>query len=611
MLSKLNDKQKEVVEQGDGPILIVAGAGSGKTKTLTARLAYLIANNKVSPKNILAITFTNKAAEQMKSRVNKELAKFYNIKIDAKNYPFVGTFHSFGAKVLRENPKYFNRTKAFSIYDRNDSIKIAKEILGNPNQKEKVKKKDIAILLNKISKIKSELLGEVDINESRNSKLWNNFLKYEEKLQENNAFDFDDLIEKPVKLFSENEEMLSKYRDKYRYVLVDEFQDVNTAQYQLIKLLAEKHRNINVVGDDQQSIYKFRFSDFRNFLNFDKDWPDAKIFLLEQNYRSTKNIVETSSDLISRNSMQKRKKLWTENNAGNPVEVISHNNEYDQADFVAEKVRDYLENKKSIGILFRTNAQSRALEQILINSGIEYSIFGALSFYDRKEIKDMTAILRVALNPKDKVSIERIEKVFYKKKTAKLLEELPKKSELKPFDLIKWIVEYTEYIPYLEKNFLNYDERIENIAELIYFSKQFDNLHDFLEKITLTNPLDWNKKSKRKKRDFSGLNLMTMHLSKGLEFDVVFVVGVNEGLCPHQRSLFSSEEIEEERRLMYVAMTRAREELILSFYDMPSRFLSELPGDKVRFQNQNIDSSPSIYDEDDEISKRGYLIEYD
>jgi DNA helicase-2/ATP-dependent DNA helicase PcrA len=585
MFSDLNEKQKEAVEYGSGPLLIVAGAGSGKTKTLTSRLAYLIVKKNINPEKILAITFTNKAAEEMKERVNKTI-KEEGLKI--KKEPYVGTFHSFGARILRKESKFFGRSVSYSIFDGNDSLSLIKKILKNLNIS--TSNHAPTSLSREFSRIKSELLNEKNFFESKKSEaVWYLFKEYEKALERNNAFDFDDLIEKPVRLFQKNKLVFKKYQSNYDYILVDEYQDINTAQYFLLKLLASAHNNINVVGDDQQAIYGFRFSDFRNFLNFEKDWPKAKLVFLEQNYRSTKNIIDSSSALIARNLMQKPKNLWTQNEQGPTIKVVEHNDEFSEANFIIQTTQTYLKKGFNVGILFRTNAQSRALEQLFLEYGIEYNLFGALTFYERKEVKDIVAALRYCLNPADEVSLFRLEKNFNKKPYSELKSGLLQKSKLKPEKIIDYFMKVTQYSEFLKKNYPNYQERLENIQELAYFSQQFEDLGNFIEKISLAHPLDSQKK-KRNKKHLAGANLMTIHLAKGLEFDVVFVAGINEGLLPHQRALASNEEVEEERRLMYVAMTRAKKELYLCFYRVPSRFLHELPSGNIEFSgDRNLD----------------------
>ncbi len=591
-MDKLNFSQKEAVEYGGGPLLIVAGAGSGKTKTLTSRLLNLLKNG-AEPQSVIAITFTNKAADEMRSRVNLltgELVNKENRKNQSTNQlinrltPFIGTFHSLGARILRKDGRFFGRTIGFTIYDSDDSLRVIKGIIKNFNLDSK--KYSAPQMQRKFSAIKSEL---VDLNgesaDSYDTTIKALFNEYELALKNNNAFDFDDLIEKVVRLFKEQEEVLKKYQKEIKHVLVDEYQDINTAQYHFVRLLAQNHNNISVVGDDQQSIYKFRFSDFRNFLNFDRDWPDAKVVLLEQNYRSTGNIIKAASAVVANNKYQRPKTLWTENSDGELVKVIEHDNADYEAQYVATLINSKLNfsnNKpESVGILYRTNSQSRAIEQALIENEIKYRIFGGLRFYERKEIKDIVAGLRYGLNPKDSVSLERLEKNFNKKIYLEFKKNLPQRSEnTSPLEVIGYIVKTSDYFGYLEKSYLNFKERRENIEELMNFAANFNNLGDFLERVSLLGPLDKNDLAQT--ADVH-VNLMTIHLAKGSEFDEVFVVGCNEGLLPHQMSYSSDDEIEEERRLMYVAMTRAKSNLYLNFYNLPSRFLYEIPPQFVEF----------------------------
>ncbi len=561
----LNPRQKEAVEYGNGPILIAAGAGSGKTKTLTARLACLIKNG-AAPENIIAITFTNKAANEMRSRIG-EIGNC-----------FIGTFHSFGARILKKEARLAERTHYFTIFDSDDSLSVIKKI---------AKALDISreqynpmALRSKISQIKNEFLDPAEFDKTAALV----FKKYEDELIKNNAFDFDDLIEKLVRLFQNHPEVLEKYRKQFRYILVDEYQDINTAQYRLIKLLAENHRNLSVVGDDQQAIYSFRGADFRNFLNFQRDWPDAKIIKLEQNYRSTGTIISAASKLIGNNKLQTPKTLWTENPPGNPIGVIKALDPETEAVFVAKKIVEA--PNSTTAILYRTNAQSRAVEQALIFANLPYRIFGGLKFYERKEIKDLMSGLRLAHNPKDAVSKDRIIKNFGKKTAAVLIEELPRLGKnLSILELINFFIVNADYLEYLEKNYNNYSERIENVNELIHFVSEFKTLEEFLERAALLQSADNPKNSQLSTRGSSTVNLMSIHLSKGLEFENVFLVGCSEGLMPHQMSYGSLDELEEERRLMYVAMTRAREKLYLSFSSLPSRFIYELPPELTEFED--------------------------
>jgi DNA helicase-2/ATP-dependent DNA helicase PcrA len=593
-MDELNEKQKEAISHGKGPLLIAAGAGSGKTKTLVSRLLHLLKTG-VPPEKIIAITFTNKAASEMRLRATNYLQQTTNDK-DPKDKvmplvmgressvvsPFMGTFHSFGVKILKNEAPYFKRTKNFTIFDNDDSLSLIKKLLKEKDLP-KERYNPIAVL-GKISNLKSELakIEEIDPESSFEQKIMEVYGEYESVLQKSNAFDFDDLIAKPVRIFNEQPEILAKYQDQYEYILVDEYQDINTAQYQLIKLLSLKHQNIFAIGDDAQSIYKFRGSDFRNFLNFEKEWPKAKIIKLEQNYRSTSVIVSASSAIIKNNKQQKPKELWTKNEEGDSIKITAYENAEEEAWGICEKIVEMVKGGQKIGeiaALYRINAQSRALEQALIQSQIPYEIYGGLKFYARKEIKDLIAGLRYAYNPKDTASVERLDKSLTKAKSKAIFERLPELTkELTLVQIISYFMESTDYAGYLVKNFKNPSERMENVKELINFASQYADPYKFLEDVSLMSASDGKPKLLK-----DSVKLMTIHAAKGLEFDNVFLVGCNEGLLPHEQSFFKADEIEEERRLMYVAMTRARKKLFISFYDLPSRFLGELPGDLIEF----------------------------
>lgn len=578
---ELNDKQRVAVEYGEGPLLIVAGAGSGKTKTLTSRLISLLQRG-IRPEQVVAITFTNKAAGEVRERVHQLAKELPNLRTSEL---FLGTFHSFGARILKKEARILGRTANYTIFDADDSKSLIKKVVAGAGLLERDAKRLTPLVLRReFSKIKDEM---VDPEEAEDEIVHRLFKLYEQALQTNNAFDFDDLIQKPVMLFLGNPEILDEYQERFRYILVDEYQDTNTAQYMLIKLLASKYRNLSVVGDDQQSIFKFRGSDFRNFLNFEKDWPDAKVVLLEENYRSTQNIIKAASAVISHNHLQKSKTLWTNNPEGGKVKVIEQYSADGEAEWVAghlDAIRLF-SDYGSVAILYRTNAQSRALETALIERGMSYRIFGGLKFYERKEIKDLVAALRYGSNPQDTISLDRLKKSFLKKPYTQLKEELPQKAAvLRPVELIGYILMVTDYFNYIERTQTKAVERIENIKELIEFASGFERMEDFLERISLLESTDTVKKKDLKKVKDNVVNLMTIHMAKGLEFDAVFVVGVNDGLLPHQMSYHNESEIEEERRLMYVAMTRARRELYLTFYHLPSRFLSEIPSGLMEFE---------------------------
>src|SRR3989338_4203710 len=620
----LNPQQKLAVQADDKPLLIVAGAGTGKTRTLTGRLAYLIEKG-IPPDRILALTFTNKAAKEMAERVrdanlqmhaNLQIEKFaafeWNSRHSHRASPFIGTFHSLGARILRVEAELLVRDCNFVIFDDSDSLQLIKKLLKNEILRDKESDySGAADISRKISRLKNNIVSrETVLNSSGDGPASTSrgeageliiklFHRYEKELLKNNAFDFDDLIEKVVHIFKTNPKILEKYRECFHHILIDEYQDLNNKQYELVKLLVGDSPRISVVGDDQQMIYSFRGSNFQIFLDFEKDWPDANVILLEENYRSASNIIKSASALIANNFNQKPKTLWTKQEAGAPVQIIEAADEETEAGWIATEVQSSppkadppLAEKlkvqsESVAVIYRTNAQSRAIEQELIERGISYRIFGGLRFYERREIKDIVAALRYAQNNKDEVSRDRLEKNIAKGRFSKYRESLDSDaSTASPMELIHLFLESTGYLDIVGRNFLNADERGENIAELLHFASEFKELPAFLEQIALLQPMDSPSQVFQKKNlGGQAVNLMTIHLSKGLEFDCVFIAGCNEGILPHSRSLGTALEIEEERRLLYVAMTRAKKELNLSFYDIPSRFLGELPNDLVEFKS--------------------------
>ena len=575
----MNERQAEAAHHTGGPLLIAAGAGSGKTHTLTERLHYLLNGLRVPPERILAITFTNKAAEEMKRRAGapKEL--------------FIGTFHSFGARILRAEARRLGRSAGFTIFDEDDASSLLKRIGKNRNLPKETC--GPAVLARIMGKVKSEFIAPEtaakntrDIDPETARAVYDD---YEAALRENNAFDFDDLIEKPVQLFRDHPAVLALYRGKYDHVLIDEYQDINAAQYELVRMLAHEHGNLSVVGDDAQSIYAFRGADFRNFLNFERDWPNAKIVLLEENYRSTPLILEAANDVIGNNKTQRKKNLWTKNAQGEKISVYAAKDEYAEAEWIVKTAIMGARHNggttkgtplESCAIIYRTNAQSRPIEQALIAAGVPYRMFGGIRFYERKEIKDIVAGLRLAANPLDSVSADRLNKNFSKGKSRMLLSALPAMSTIAPAEIIDYFLTNTNYMDYLKNNYRNAQERIENVQGLLAFARAFTQtgLIAFLEQATLAQSHD-NPSGK------TGINLMSIHMSKGLEFDTVFVAGVGEGTLPHHRALGSGGEMEEERRLMYVAITRAAKNLYMSFANIPARFLYEISGDLVEFVN--------------------------
>jgi DNA helicase-2/ATP-dependent DNA helicase PcrA len=454
-----------------------------------------------------------------------------------------------------------------------------------------------------ISKAKNELQTAEDLTGETQTM----FRAYEQELLANNALDFDDLLEKPVRIFQQNPETLEKYASNIHYILIDEYQDTNVSQYMMVKLLGKRHGNVTAVGDDQQSIYKFRGSDFRNFLTFERDWQGATIVELGQNYRSTGTIVNAAAGVISHNEFQRPKRLWTENEEGEPVKVLGSRSADEEALRLVHHILTLrTQNQHNIAILYRTNAQSRALESALQYNGVPYVMFGGLKFYDRKEIKDIVSAIRYAVNPKDSISKDRIEKTFTKKIREALVAGLPRVGgELNPVEIIGYFMKTADYQGHLQSKSKNSEERMENIQELIKFATTFTDTPTFLERISLF------ESSEQPKTGGNGNNpvvLMTIHLAKGLEFDHICIAGVNDDTLPHRRSLVSKEDLEEERRLMYVAMTRAKKTLVVSFFGLASRFLGEIPPEFVEVSDASwrIDDEPQTnfwkdYDSDNDI----------
>ncbi|MDO8601683.1 MAG: UvrD-helicase domain-containing protein [bacterium] len=611
----LNKEQQEAVDHKGGPLLMAAGAGSGKTRALTSRLKALIEGG-VRPEEIIAITFTNKAADQMRERVlGVGAPKPKGSELPTFGMPFIGTFHALGWRILKKELAYTGRRPGFSVLDADDALGLIKKICKAMDiPKERYKP---IMISGAVSDLKGELKNPeslADSNDTFNNILREVYLRYESELLKNNAFDFDDLIEKVVRIFTKHPNVLNKYQTLFSHVLVDEYQDINTSQYRFVQLLAAKHQNISVVGDDAQAIYSFRGADFRNFLNFDRDWPNAKIIKLEQNYRSTKTIITAASALIQNNKIQRPKKLWTENEDGDPITLVGAEDPDTEGGWVVEEIRKIFQENPgaSIGILYRTNAQSRPIEQALILENLPYKIFGGLKFYERKEIKDVVAGLKVAQNPDDTISGERLLKSLGIRTGNRVLEVMRGSSKnLGIIELINVFLRESGYAEFLADKFNNPQERLENIAELVKFASQFETLEAFLERVSLLASADIPSSTNsvsgiasRGKTEFdskgrpsntsslqttnyqlptSPVTLMTIHIAKGLEFDNVFIVGVNEGLLPHEKSMTRVEEVEEERRLMYVAMTRARKKLYILFHTFPSRFLRELPNDLLEF----------------------------
>jgi DNA helicase-2/ATP-dependent DNA helicase PcrA len=587
----LNPAQDAAVHAPGTPLLIVAGAGTGKTKTLTSRIIYLIESG-TPPERICSITFTNKAAKEMARRVGRD-------------GPFLGTFHSLGAKILRKECRLVGRNPNFAIFDDHDSFDLVKKAVKAvlPPKKDdeddgilaKKNKKDMPVYFaKKISELKNlgRLMPEArPVPPEKEAQVRRVFEKYEAALERNNAFDFDDLIEKTVAILKNHPDVLKKYQRAYDAILVDEYQDINPKQYELVSLLAGEHRNLSVVGDDEQTIYSWRYADIKTFLNFDKEWKGASVHFLEENYRSTGIIIRAAAAVAKHNRFRTPKNLWTQNPDGDPIVLFEAWGENEEAEWIAQQIYSLRARDKNadIGILYRTNAQSRAIEQALIRNNIPYRLFGGLKFYERREIKDAVSALRYISNAKDEPARERLEKNLTKRRFAEFktkVTDLQNPAKLSavaagtiaPLAALKLFLETFGYFDYLESNFVNSDEREENIAELITFATDFTSLDELLERLSLLQAAD---EIGNKPVDGREVNLMTIHLAKGLEFDTVFIAGVAEGLLPHGRSLDDENALEEERRLMYVAMTRARKNLYLSFYGIPSRFINEIPEDCV------------------------------
>jgi len=647
ILKDLNQNQIEAVKAVDGPVLIIAGPGSGKTKCLTHRIAYMI-NSGVKPENILAVTFTNKASQEMKERVEKLLGTHPSTSSGRLTaMPLVGTFHSICARILRAEAKALGFKKNFTIYDEEDQLGLIKKTMEDLGFSSK--NFNPYSILNRISKLKSELVYPDDFEkEEKNyyekvvSQIYG---AYQKTLQKANAMDFDDLIMLTVRLFEENPQILEKYQNQFKYILVDEYQDTDIGQYMLTKLFSQSHKNLFAIGDTDQSIYGWRNSDYRNMLNFEKDFPEAKIIRLEQNYRSTKAILTAGQGLIQKNVYRHEKELWTENDEGEKISVNQLEDEREEAGFVIEKMKRLIQKGYKLSdfvILYRTHAQSRPLEEEFLTQGFPYKIIGALKFYERKEIKDILAYLRILANPNDFAALQRIYNVpargigkssfirladFTIKNGLNLREallradqiaELPAKSKFSLYafgkvlekingkvknyeltKLIKFILNEIDYKVFLDTKSEEGYMRWENIKELLTVARKYDKLKTnealdkFLEEVALI------QETENINEDKDIVHMMTLHSAKGLEFPAVFLVGMEEGLLPHSKSLSNPIEMEEERRLCYVGITRAKRRVFITFarsrtifgtssQGIPSRFLEEIPEETLELNGNEI-----------------------
>jgi len=619
MLDGLNKEQKEAVLHKEGPCLVLAGAGSGKTKVLTTRIANMI-NDGIYSGNILAITFTNKAAKEMRDRISNMVEN---------NYAFVGTFHSFGLRVIRENTEKLGLTSNFTIIDSDDVSSVIKKIMKELDIS--TKEYSVSYIRNKISFIKNEMLSESEVDKYLNSPPEKVAVKvyreYEKVLKRNNAVDFDDLLKRPVELFMQNDDILDKYQEKYRYILIDEYQDTNEVQYKLVKLLASKYRNLFVVGDVNQSIYGFRWSNYKNILNFEKDYPDSKSITLNQNYRSTNTILNAANSVIKNNVERKEVNLYSTFGDGVKIKYFRGNDEKDEVKLVIDEIKKLLDegyDYNDFAILYRTNAQSRNVEDAILKVNWPYRVVGSYYFYKRKEIKDLLCYLRLISNHQDDVSLERVinvpkrgigdtsinnlrslarennecmfkclskpKEVEFKKLILELTEDA---KDLDLTELIDVVLEKSGMKEELEKEHtLEADIRLENLMEFKSITENYQketgtvNLEDFLEDISIVAD-----SSEHETLD-NAVTLMTMHAAKGLEFKVVFLIGMEEGIMPHSMSLNEAGELEEERRLCYVGITRAKERLYITNakrrmlfgntnMNPPSRFIAEIDGNLI------------------------------
>lgn len=613
ILEDLNPAQRKAVLHKKGPALVVAGPGSGKTRVLTHRAAYLIRERGIRPENVLLVTFTNKAAGEMKGRISKLLSSTtsYNklsqitTSLPPNPLPWSGTFHATCARILRREGYQLGISPNYAIYDTSDSKTAIKQAL-----------KELSLLPNRfspaavlitISRAKDELLDEYEFAKYAYGLFQEGVAKvyfhYQKILRKNDALDFADLIMKTVLLFRESPQVLEKYQRQFVHILVDEYQDTNHAQYTLTKLLAAAHKEIFIVGDMSQAIYSFRGADFRNILNFEKDYPEAKIYNLEQNYRSTKTILLAAREVIKSNQTHIPLNLWTKNDQGTPIKLYKAMNEKDEAFHVVKEVTDNARrslggggsNLNRFAVLYRTNAQSRAIEEVFLRSGVPYKLIGGIKFYERKEIKDVLSYLRLIQNPKDSISLERVKKLgqvrFRKFQVLQNRYDREKISTSTTPRILEEILERTGYLEYLDNGTEEGLTRVENVKELRSVAAEFPDLPSFLENVALVqNEYLPSGQAKAVSESKEAVTLMTLHAAKGLEFPTVFIVGMEEGLFPHSRSLVNLMELEEERRLCYVGMTRAMRELHLTFSqrrlyfgarqaNIPSRFLSEIPED--------------------------------
>lgn len=558
-LDELNTEQRSAVEHGGTPLLIMAGAGSGKTKTLTYKAAYLIHSKTITPDQLLMVTFTNKAAHEMKERL---------LKVVGSQVPNVGTFHSMSARILRRDAEAAGLSRDFVIYDDGDQEALVKEISGNLELDPKRFK--ARSIMSAISSAKQEMVSPENYKSMAHGQFQEItaevYLKYQKQLKAYGAVDFDDLLNLTVKLFQENPVILEKYQDLFRYIFVDEYQDTNTTQYLFTTLLARKYKQLTVVGDASQSIYRWRGADYRNMQKLKKEYSNITEIRLSRNYRSTQNILDAAYNVIENNKNHPILSLWTEEGPGEKITLIEAYSGTDEASRITQELSKLHETHpwSDVALLYRTNAQSRSIEEGFIRSGIPYVLIGGTKFYERKEIKDLLSYLRVVLNPEDMISYRRVEKLG-KRKLAQVL-NIPHEMDTEaaaPSELLEKVIESSAYLQQFDEEIEEELARIENIKELQSVASEFTSLPEFLENIALVQSEYSTGEKSNENKDF--VTLMTLHAAKGLEFPIVFLIGMEEGLFPHSRSLMEPEDMEEERRLAYVGITRAKYKLYMSW----------------------------------------------
>lgn len=616
LLKDLNPEQQVAVRETSGPVLILAGAGSGKTRVLTYKVAYLVATKKADPSEILLVTFTNKAANEMEERVRLLLSHLPDqvLQTQSVSSPFAGTFHSLCAKILRVDGKEISIPPRFLIYDETDSLDLIKDVM---------KKMDISTknfnpntVAATISQAKNQLISSLEYPQYTRGFFQETvsqiYLSYQKELKENEALDFDDLIMETVRLWRTSQEILRKYQDRWQYILVDEYQDTNYAQFELTKLLAKTRKNICVVGDFSQSIYSWRGADYRNLLHFKSEFPETKTFNLERNYRSTQKILDAAYGVISKNKSHPILKLWTKQDGGERVILYEARNEQDEAGFVLSQIGQIGQISQmtysDCAVLYRTNAQSRVLEESFLHASVPYILVGGTRFYERKEVKDVLSYLRLLHNPKDSVSYKRAERLGkgrlekFKDFSERLEKDqsFSKNDSLLTLELLDKILEATGYLELFDQEDEEDLARLENIKELRSVAQEFPNLQEFLENVAL---VEKSSSAKAPGGQGKAVTLMTIHAAKGLEFPVVFMVGMEEGLFPHSRSLMDNSEMEEERRLCYVGITRAKKKLYLTYArrrlffgthsaNMISRFVADIPEHLLETKFSSLLSTP-------------------